>query len=164
MYGSVYSFSMRFSVHLFSIHTIAMVCVNHKEQSEFPVVLAPLQTDLFLYTDVLHHEANVLLLHTHGVISYHRFRATDSVRLLSSNRYTKQRAPEQASLSFYLYVMQLSTSLYVPIDGKVVTASPSLSLYRIAVNTTFQDGLYDVYLLLAEEAFKHARESHTHDW
>uniref|UniRef100_M4C032 Uncharacterized protein n=1 Tax=Hyaloperonospora arabidopsidis (strain Emoy2) TaxID=559515 RepID=M4C032_HYAAE len=89
--SSVYSVSTRCSAHLFSIHTIAIVCVDHKDEAlRFLVVLAPQRKDLVLYTDGLHREANVIVLHFHGVISYHQVRATYSVRLLSSIRYTKR--------------------------------------------------------------------------
>ena len=105
MYGSVYSFSMRCCAHLYSIHTIAIVRVDYKHQALCVLVVLALQrTDLVLYTDVLHLEANVLVLHCHGVISYHQARAAYSVRLLSSIRYAKQGNKHQGKHRYPVYL------------------------------------------------------------
>ena len=117
---SVYLFSMRSSLSSFTIHTIAMaLCVL--------VVVVPQRADLGLFIDLLHLMANVLVLHRHHVKCYHRVRATYSVGLLSSIRYTKQSNKNQGKHLYpvYLYVMQLSTSLHVPLVDMVVTTSLS---------------------------------------
>ena len=97
MRGCVYLFSMWSSSSSFSIHTIAIVCVDHKDQALCVLLIVALQrTDLVLATDVLHREDNDLVLHCHDVKPYHQVRATYSIRLLSSidakNRATSTRA------------------------------------------------------------------------
>ena len=123
----------------FSIHTIAIICVD--QALSVLIIVAPRRTDLVLSTDVFRLETDVFCTPPSDVKSYHRVRATNSVRLLFSIRYTKQRNKYQGKHFYpvYLYVMQISTCLHVPIVGMVVTTSPSLSLYDIVVNRQRQD-------------------------
>ena len=136
LFYSVSSFSMPCSSSSFSIHTIATVCVDHKDQAMCVlVVVAPQRTNLVLSTDVLHREANVLVLHRHDIKSYHRLRATDTKQRDKnpSDIATESNTPDQALLPVYISVPLLSISLYIPTVGTYVTTSTILSLSNMVV-------------------------------
>ena len=77
----------------------------------------PEQTDLVLSTDGFRREAYVLLLHRHDVKSYHLVSTTDSVRLLSSIRYTNKETSTRASIYIRIYLCNAAIGISSSTDS-----------------------------------------------